>query len=133
VIESRHSEIGEFIYKANAARVVFGTGSARHALRELDTMGCARALVLCTPNQRHLAEAVVHTLGSKAVAVFDQARCTCGAPASLMAIGMKSQDLDKAADIAMQNAYWNPRPLERQALRTLLQRAYEGLPPSPAA
>jgi len=50
-----------------------------------------------------------------------------------MAIGMKSQDLDKAADIAMQNAYWNPRPLERQALRTLLQRAYEGLPPSPAA
>jgi maleylacetate reductase len=69
-----HSEIGEFVYNANAARVVFGAGSAQHALRELDRMGCTRALVLCTPNQRPLAEAVVHTLGSKATAVFDQAR-----------------------------------------------------------
>jgi maleylacetate reductase len=357
------SEIGEFIYNANAARVVFGAGSAQHALRELERMGCTRALVLCTPNQRPLAEAVVHTLGSKAVAVFDQAQMhvplevvaagqraaqaasadctvaigggstiglakalalnmglpilaipttyagsemtpiygitdaqgkktgsdprvqpkvviydpqlttklpahitvtsginaiahaaeglyardanpitslmaeegirtltealprliaapanlesremalygawlcgsvlgsvgmalhhklchtlggsfglphaethtvvlphalaynyrhapeamhrleramkstdgpaaiqelaqTCGAPISLMAIGMKAQDLDKAADMAMQNAYWNPRPLEREAVRALLQRAYEGLAPSHAA
>jgi len=57
----------------------------------------------------------------------------CGAPVSLMAIGMKAQDLDKAADMAMQNAYWNPRPLDRDAIRTLLQLAYEGLPPSHAA
>ena len=357
------SEIGEFIYNANAARVVFGAGSAQHALRELDKMGCTRALVLCTPNQRSLAEAVVHTLGSKAVAVYDQAQMhvplevaaaglraaraanadctvavgggstiglakaialsmglpilampttyagsemtpiygitdaqgkqtgtdpkvlpkaviydpqltmklptsisitsginaiahaaeglyardanpitslmaeegiraltealpkliaaptnlqaremalygawlcgsvlgsvgmalhhklchtlggsfglphaethtvvlpyalaynyrhapeamhrleramkstdgpaaiqqlakTCGAPVSLMEIGMKAQDLDKAADMAMQNAYWNPRPLDRDAIRTLLQLAYEGLPPSHAA
>ena len=66
--------IGEFIYNAHAARVVFGAGSLRHALRELDAMGCSRALLLCTPNQRPLAEAVAGTLGSRAVAVFDQAK-----------------------------------------------------------
>ena len=68
------SEVGEFIYNANPARVVFGRGSAQHALRELERMGCARALVLCTPNQRALAETVAATLGSKFAAVFDQAQ-----------------------------------------------------------
>jgi maleylacetate reductase len=55
---------------------------------------------------------------------------SCGAQISLKEIGMKAQDLDRAADIAVQNAYWNPRPLEREAIRRLLQLAYEGQPPS---
>jgi maleylacetate reductase len=42
-------------------------------------------------------------------AAIRQLTKTCGAPVSLMAIGIKAQDLDKAADMAMQNAYWNPR------------------------
>lgn len=52
-----------------------------------------------------------------------------GAPVALRDIGMKAQDLDRACDIAMQNQYPNPRPLERAALRQLLQDAYEGNPP----
>ena len=53
-----------------------------------------------------------------------------GAPVALKDIGMKEADLDKACDIAMQNQYPNPRVLERNALRELLQNAYEGAHPN---
>jgi len=52
-----------------------------------------------------------------------------GAPVSLKAIGMPADGLDRAADLAVQNQYPNPRPLERAALRALLQRAFEGAAP----
>jgi maleylacetate reductase len=45
-------------------------------------------------------------------------------------IGMKEQDLERACDIAMANQYPNPRPLERLAIRRLLQDAFEGLRPA---
>jgi alcohol dehydrogenase class IV len=54
-----------------------------------------------------------------------------GAPVSLAALGMPADGLDRAADLAVQNQYPNPRPLERVALRALLQRAFEGAPPIP--
>lgn len=53
-----------------------------------------------------------------------------GAPTSLQALGMPADGLDRAADLAVQNQYPNPRPLERTALRALLQRAYDGAPPA---
>jgi alcohol dehydrogenase class IV len=62
-------------------------------------------------------------------AVFDLARDN-GAPVALRDIGMKAEDLDRACDIAMQNQYPNPRPLERAAIRQLLQDAFEGNRPS---
>ncbi|CAN5516409.1 maleylacetate reductase [soil metagenome] len=62
-------------------------------------------------------------------AVFDLARNN-GAPVALKDIGMKEVDLDKACDIAMQNQYPNPRPLERVALRQLLQDAFDGVRPA---
>jgi maleylacetate reductase len=52
-----------------------------------------------------------------------------GAPLSLAAIGMPAGGLDRAADLAVQNRYPNPRPLERPALRALLQRAFDGALP----
>jgi maleylacetate reductase len=52
-----------------------------------------------------------------------------GAPTSLAALGMPADGLDRAADLAVQNQYANPRPLERVALRALLQRAFDGAPP----
>jgi maleylacetate reductase len=52
-----------------------------------------------------------------------------GAPTSLQAIGMPGSGLDRAADLAAAAPYPNPRPLERAALRALLQRAYDGAPP----
>lgn len=52
-----------------------------------------------------------------------------GAPTALRAIGMPADGLDRTADLAVQTPYPNPRALDRQALRALLQRAYEGAPP----
>lgn len=65
---------------------------------------------------------------SAAAGLFDLAREN-DAPVSLKEIGMKVTDLDKAADIAVSNPYWNPRsfgPEQRGDIRDLLQRAYEG-------
>lgn len=62
-------------------------------------------------------------------AVYDLASDN-GAPVALKAIGMKEADLDKACDIALQNQYPNPRPLEREAIRQLLQDAFEGARPA---
>ena len=53
-----------------------------------------------------------------------------GAPTSLAALGMPASGLDQAAELAAQTPYPNPRPLERAALRALLQRAFDGAPPA---
>ncbi|WP_397408084.1 maleylacetate reductase [Polaromonas sp.] len=65
---------------------------------------------------------------SAAQAVFDLARDN-GAPVALKDIGMQASDLDRACDIALQNQYPNPRPLERAAIRQLLQQAFDGQRP----
>lgn len=53
-----------------------------------------------------------------------------GAPLSLRDLGLTEDDLDRAADIAVTNPYWNPRPVEREAIRALLQNAWAGNRPS---
>jgi alcohol dehydrogenase class IV len=52
-----------------------------------------------------------------------------GAPLALRDIGMPEGGLDRAADLAVANPYWNPRPLDRGAIRALLQDAWEGRRP----
>ena len=55
-----------------------------------------------------------------------------GAPVALKDIGMKAADLDLAADLAVKQPYWNPRPFglpQRDEIRALLQRAFDGSPP----
>jgi maleylacetate reductase len=42
---------------------------------------------------------------------------------------MREQDLDRACELALQNAYANPRPVEARALRQLLQDAFDGVAP----
>ncbi|KAI1040731.1 hypothetical protein LB505_012621 [Fusarium chuoi] len=49
-----------------------------------------------------------------------------GIDMSLKALGMQEDSIDKAADIAVSNPYRNPRPLERDALREVLRRAWSG-------
>jgi alcohol dehydrogenase class IV len=63
-----------------------------------------------------------------ATALYDLARGN-GAPYSLRELGMLQTDLDRAADIAVSNPYWNPRPIERAGIRELLQRAWDGTRP----
>jgi alcohol dehydrogenase class IV len=52
-----------------------------------------------------------------------------GVKLALRDIGMPEGGIDKAADLAMANAYWNPHPLKRNAIRDLIARAWSGDPP----
>lgn len=52
-----------------------------------------------------------------------------GAPLALRDLGLDASDLDECANLAARNPYWNPRPVERDAIRELLQRAWEGVRP----
>jgi maleylacetate reductase len=61
--------------------------------------------------------------------LFDLA-AKLGAPTSLEALGMAESDLDKAAEIAVSAPYWNPRPIQRNAIRALLDDAYHGHRPA---
>ncbi|POR33556.1 Maleylacetate reductase [Tolypocladium paradoxum] len=47
-------------------------------------------------------------------------------PRALKDLGMKESDIDKAADIASESAYWNPRELDRDLIREVIRRAWEG-------
>jgi maleylacetate reductase len=67
--------------------------------------------------------------GPPARGLYDLA-ASLGAPLSLKSIGMKREDLEQAADLAVKNPYYNPRPLIRADILTLLQSAFEGDPPS---
>jgi alcohol dehydrogenase class IV len=49
-----------------------------------------------------------------------------GAPLSLAEIGMKEDGLERAADLATRNPYWNPRPFTRGDILGLLQAAFVG-------
>jgi len=66
--------------------------------------------------------------GSVGGGLHDFAR-SLGAPLALRDLGLAENDLDRAAEIAVQNPYWNPRPIERDAIRALLQDAWEGKRP----
>jgi maleylacetate reductase len=52
-----------------------------------------------------------------------------GAPRALKDLGMTESGIDLAVDRALANPYWNPRPLEREAIRDLIAHAYAGDPP----
>lgn len=66
--------------------------------------------------------------GPPGQALYDFAK-EIGAPMALRDLGLSEADLDRAADIAVRNAYWNPRPIDRQSIRALLQDAWEGARP----
>jgi maleylacetate reductase len=52
-----------------------------------------------------------------------------GAPLALKDIGMPETGLDRAAELATQQPYFNPRPVERAGIRALLDAAFHGRRP----
>mgnify|MGYP003883563855 CR=1 FL=1 len=66
--------------------------------------------------------------GSIGGGLWDFAK-SIGAPLSLKDFGLTEADLDRATNIATENPYWNPRPIDRASIRTLLQKAWEGVRP----
>jgi alcohol dehydrogenase class IV len=65
---------------------------------------------------------------SAAEGMYDLA-VSLGAPVSLQSLGMRREQLDQAADLAVQNPYYNPRPVTREGIRSLLENAFEGRRP----
>lgn len=51
---------------------------------------------------------------------------TIGAPLSLAEIGMREDDIDSAAGLAVERQYPNPRPVTKEGVRELLNAAYRG-------
>jgi alcohol dehydrogenase class IV len=105
-----------------------GSFNLPHA--ETHTIVLPHALAYNAKEAPQAMQRIARALGgaSAAQAVYDLAKAN-GAPVALKDIGMQEADLDKACDIALQNQYPNPRPLERAAIRQLFQDAFEGTRP----
>lgn len=105
-----------------------GSFNLPHA--ETHTIVLPHALAYNAKEAPQAMQRIARALGgaSAAQAVYDLAKNN-GAPVALKDIGMQEADLDKACDIALQNQYPNPRPLERTAIRQLFQDAFVGVMP----
>lgn len=105
-----------------------GSFNLPHA--EVHTVILPHALAYNAPAAPQAMARIARALGAGPAprALFELAT-RCGAPTSLAALGMPAEGLDRAADLAAATPYPNPRPLERAALRQLLQRAFDGQSP----
>jgi alcohol dehydrogenase class IV len=105
-----------------------GSFNLPHA--ETHTVVLPHATAYNTPAAPEAMARVAQVLGgeSAAAGLYDLA-ASLGAPVSLAALGMKAGDLDRAAEIAVQNPYYNPRAITREGIRGLLQDAFEGRRP----
>ena len=77
-----------------------------------------------------LLQPMAEILGAEnlAAGLFDLGR-RLGAPTSLAEIGMPRDGLARAAEEIAGSPYWNPRPVEKAAMLSLLEDAFEGRPP----
>jgi maleylacetate reductase len=85
-------------------------------------------------NSRAAPEAIritAEALGAASAAqgLFDLAM-RIGAPVALKDIGMPTDGLERAAELATQNPYVNPRPVEYAGVLQLLRNAYSGIRPN---
>lgn len=111
-----------------------GSFNLPHA--EVHTVVLPHAIAFNAPAITQATERIERALGVTGVAsaaqgLFDLA-LRLGAPTALKAIGMPADALDRAADMAASNPYWNPVPIgpeSRLALRQLLQQAFDGTRP----
>ena len=134
---------GEALYGAWLCGTVLGTvGMALHH-KLCHTLGGS----FDTPHAETHAILLPHTVGFNAAAVPELLKplsellsatpggglhdfaASIGAPMALKSLGLTELDLDRAATIATQNPYWNPRPIDHNAIRNLLQDALEGTRP----
>jgi maleylacetate reductase len=109
--------------------VLGGTFDLPHA--ETHTVILPHATAYNAPGSPEAMARIARALGSKAAAsgLYDLAQ-KLHAPLNLQELGMPESGLDKAADIAAANPYSNPTPINRDAIRKLLDDAYYGRRPN---
>ena len=97
---------------------------------ETHTVILPQAMAYNAPAAPEAMQRIARALGTTSApgGLFDLA-ARHGAATALKDIGMRAEDLDRAADIATQSPYPNPRPIERGPIRELLQRAFDGVRP----
>jgi alcohol dehydrogenase class IV len=102
-----------------------GSFNLPHA--ETHTVILPHALAYNAPAVPDAMARVATALGvpDAALGLHDLAR-KLAAPMSLREIGMPESGIDLAADLAVKNPYWNPRGIERDAIRELIARAWRG-------
>jgi maleylacetate reductase len=72
----------------------------------------------------NLPHAETHTVILPHALAYNAPAVKLAAPMSLREIGMPESGIDLAADLAVKNPYWNPRGIERDAIRELIARAW---------
>lgn len=109
--------------------VVGGTFQLPHA--ETHTIILPHATYYNRDAAPEAMQAIARALGSDSAAggIFDLAE-KIGAPTALKDLGLDEKNLDRAADIATGSPYYNPQPVDREGVRTLLDAAYHGRRPA---
>jgi alcohol dehydrogenase class IV len=144
-----------FAWSGQPGRGVFGGGALAGLPQEIDRLGADFCVALGGGSTIGLGKAIALTsslpmlavpttyAGSEMTAIF----CpndggvkrtgrdprvlprAVGTRTRLRELGMPADGLDRAADLAVLNPNWNPLPLDRAAIRDLLQRACDGATP----
>jgi len=106
-----------------------GTFNLPHA--ETHTVVLPHAVAYNAAAAPEAMDRIARALGANLAAqgLYDLA-ASLGAPVSLEALGMRREQLDQAADLAVQNPYYNPRPVTREGIHGLLENAFEGRRPT---
>lgn len=105
-----------------------GTFNLPHA--ETHTAVLPHAVAYNSEAAKHAMERVARALGAPTASagLFDLG-VSVGAKMALKDLGLRAGDLDRAADLAVENPYYNPRPITRAGIRALLDDAFEGRRP----
>ncbi len=105
-----------------------GTFNLPHA--EVHTVILPHAVAFNREAAPEAMRIVAEALGANDAAqgIYDLA-VRIGAPIALKDIGMPADGLDRAAKLATENPYYNPRPIDYSGIRQLLENAYSGSRP----
>lgn len=76
---------------------------------------------------RVIADALGADDGAKGIYALTKA---LNVPLALRDIGMPEEGIAHAAELVMQDTYWNPRPLEKEAIAAMIKRAWMGEMPT---
>lgn len=109
--------------------VLGGTFGLPHAL--LHAVLLAHVAAFNEPAAPDAMARVARALGTTSAprGLFELNR-TLGLPVTLRELGVGATDLDTATALAVRQSYPNPRAVEPDGVRGLLQRAWEGTPPT---
>ena len=104
-----------------------GTFNLPHA--ETHTVVLPHAVAYNAAAAPEAMERIARALGARSAAegLYDLA-ASLGAPVSLESLGMRREQLDRAADLAVQNPYYNPRPVTREGIRDAARKRVSGDP-----